>query len=427
MARMHPSPIRPDTQSYAERKLYAAFEEQLSDDFDVFHSVAWQVRDPRAGVEDGEADFVLAHPDSGILIVEVKGGRIRYDGQTEQWFSNQYSIKDPFKQGRTAKYSLLKKLKELRYWSDRRVTVGYAAAFPVVTVKDDLRLDAPRELILDASDVEDVKNWVQKAIHYVQGERPGDEPLGPTGVSQLIDLLSPSWELRPLLSATIRAEEEELTRLTEEQFEMLDFLNRHRRAAITGCAGSGKTTLAVEKASRLAEQGFHVLLTCFNVNLAQFLSGDETLPNRLDVANFHKLAQGLAYRAGLSHTGPRDDEYFDVVLPELMMDAIENLGTQYDAIVVDEGQDFRDNWWIPLQCLLHDPDQGILYVFFDDNQNLYRTAQSIPLELAPFSLTRNMPQYATDSREGDAILSVGSTPGGEGTARPPGGGLRLRR
>jgi len=56
---------------------------------------------------------------------------------------------------------------------------------------------------------------------------------------------------------------------------------------------------------------------------------------------------------------------------------------------VDEGQDFHDNWWVPLQCLLHDPDQSILYVFFDDNQNLYRTAQNIPLELAPFPLTRN--------------------------------------
>ncbi|HID64097.1 MAG TPA: hypothetical protein EYP49_15370, partial [Anaerolineae bacterium] len=67
----------------------------------------------------------------------------------------------------------------------------------------------------------------------------------------------------------------------------------------------------------------------------------------------------------------------------------DRLGTQYDAIIVDEGQDFRDNWWVPLQCLLHDPDQSIFYVFFDDNQNLYRTAQNIPLELAPFPLTRN--------------------------------------
>ncbi len=91
----------------------------------------------------------------------------------------------------------------------------------------------------------------------------------------------------------------------------------------------------------------------------------------------------------MSHAGPRDDHYFDQVLPELMMEAVDLLGSQYDAMIVDEGQDFRDNWWMPLQCLLHDPDQGIFYVFFDDNQNLYQVAQNIPLELAPFPLTRN--------------------------------------
>lgn len=389
MARMYPQPMRPDTRSHAERKLYVAFQNQLPDNYVVFHSVCWQVRDTTAGVRDGEADFVIAHPDFGILIVEVKGGRIRYDGRMGQWFSNENSIKDPFKQGREGKYSLLDKLKELVYWRGRWVTVGYAAAFPDVTVKGDLRLDAPRELILDASDVTDLLAWVDQALRYLQGRRPEDSPLGMTGVKELTDLLSPSWDLRSLLSTEILEQEQELARLTEEQFIMLDFLSRHRRVAISGCAGSGKTTLAVEKGKRLAEQGFRVLLTCFNVNLAESMGGDETLPRQLDVVNFHKMAQDLVRKANLSHSGPRDDRYFDDVLPELMMEAIDRLGTQYDAVIVDEGQDFRDNWWVPLQCLLRDPDQSIFYVFFDDNQNLYRTAQTIPLELAPFPLTRN--------------------------------------
>ena len=389
MAQMYPQPMHPDTRSHAERKLYVAFQSQLPDDYVVFHSVCWQVRDTTSGVRDGEADFVVAHPDSGILLVEVKGGRIRYEGQTGQWYSNENGIKDPFEQGREGKYSLLDKLKELPYWRDRWITVGYAAAFPDVKVKGDLRFDAPRELILDASDMADLAAWVNQALRYLQGRRPDDHPLGTRGIEQLISNLSPLWDLRPLLSAEIVEERRELAQLTEEQFIMLDFLGRHRRVAISGCAGSGKTTLAVEKGRRLAGQGFRVLLTCFNVNLAEFLGSDEMLPRRLDVANFHKLAQGLVRKAGLAHSGPRDDRYFDDVLPELMMEAIERLGEQYDAIIVDEGQDFRDNWWVPLQCLLHDPDQDIFYVFFDDNQNLYRTAQTVPLEFAPLSLTRN--------------------------------------
>ena len=132
-----------------------------------------------------------------------------------------------------------------------------------------------------------------------------------------------------------------------------------------------------------------MLLTCFNTHLAEFLASDETLPRSLDVVSFHKLALGLVRQAGIAHPGPRDSHYFDEVLPEQMAQALDQLGPQYDAVIVDEGQDFRDNWWLALQFLLEDSDQGIFYVFFDDNQNLYRAAQSIPLELAPFPLTRN--------------------------------------
>lgn len=48
------------------------------------------------------------------------------------------------------------------------------------------------------------------------------------------------------------------------------------------------------------------------------------------------------------------------------------LGPQYDAIIVDEGQDFKGNWLLALRQLLHDPQNGVMYTFFDNNQNLYR-------------------------------------------------------
>jgi hypothetical protein len=387
MARIQPQPIRPDTESYAERTLYAALEEQLPKNFTVFHSVAWQVRNPRSGVEDGEADFVVAHPDFGILIIEVKGGRIQYDGQLGQWFSNTHPIKDPFKQGRAAKYSLLEKLKELPYWRNRWITVGYAVAFPDVAVKQDLRLDAPRELILDATDMPSLLDWVERALRYLRGRRPDDSPLGSIGIEELEHLLSPSWDLQPLLSTEIAKEEQILMRLTEEQFVMLDFLVRHRRVAISGCAGSGKTTLAYEKAKRLAEQSFDVLLTCFNKALAQFLAAEERPPN-LHIVNFHRFADEFVQEAGLS-SGPYTSEYFKDILPEQLVEAVETLGPPFDAVIVDEGQDFQDNWWLPLQCLLRQPDTGIFYVFFDDNQNIYHAMANAPLELAPFSLTRN--------------------------------------
>jgi hypothetical protein len=232
--------------------------------------------------------------------------------------------------------------------------------------------------------------WVKQALAYLQGRRPDDKSLGEHGIAELIKTLSPSVDLPPLLSVEIAVQAQEQERLTRDQFNMLDFLSRHRRVAISGCAGSGKTMLSYEKARRLAEQNFNVLWTCFNVNLADWLRLDsvESRPATLHIANFHRLADELVQQAGLS-TGPYTSEYFEKILPERLLEAVNHLGSQYDAIIVDEGQDFYDNWWLPLQCLLHDPDQGIFYVFFDDNQNIYRGGKQIPLESAPFQLLQN--------------------------------------
>ncbi|MCB0112320.1 MAG: ATP-binding domain-containing protein, partial [Caldilineaceae bacterium] len=46
---------------------------------------------------------------------------------------------------------------------------------------------------------------------------------------------------------------------------------------------------------------------------------------------------------------------------------------------------------LALSALLHDDKEGIFYIFFDDNQNLYRGADHLPglIDQAPFSLTEN--------------------------------------
>ena len=393
MARIYPTRPRVETRSRAERRLYDAFRDGLPDDYVVFHSVAWQVRDTRGGAQDGEADFVIVHPDRGVLVIEVKGGRIRYDGTTGQWWSNQTLIKDPFEQARNNKYSLLEKLKDLPFWRDRWLTIGHAVAFPDVVAEQDLRLDAPAAIILDARHLSDVRSWVEGVFAYWRAEdRQREGAPGPGGVAELIRLLSPSWELRAPLAVEFADEAETIIHLTEEQFVLLDFLTFHRRVAISGCAGSGKTTLALEQARRLGRQGFRVLFTCFNRHLAEHLRGDETLPDGVEVLHFHRLCMKMAYRAGLGKQ-VREDEgtprWFDHTLPELLLEATEVLDTRYDAIIVDEGQDFQEHWWVPLQCLLEDPDRGIFYVFYDDNQNLYQTRFALPEGLEPFPLTRN--------------------------------------
>jgi Nuclease-related domain len=300
MARMIPDHLRPDTKSNAEKLLYHAFQRQLPDGIVVFHHVPWQQPNLRRGARDGEADFVIADPRQGILIIEVKGGAVRYEGREGRWYSGVHAIDDPFEQAVTSKYSLLNFLKEQSFWRNRWITMGHAVSFPDAVVNQTwLRPDAPRTIVLDRTQVNDVHTWVRQLFQHWRGQEARDGAPEAAGVENLVSLLSPSIDFRPLLGTTIIDEAQELLRLSEKQFQLLDFLGRHRQAAITGCAGSGKTVLAVEKARRLSRQGFKVLLTCFNRNLAYFLQESLQDEQGLHVAHFHGLCSDLAHQAGL--------------------------------------------------------------------------------------------------------------------------------
>lgn len=93
MAKMFPEEARyhrPDSE--AERRLYPVLA-GLPDDYAVYCNRRWHT--PRRGgtpPKPAEADFLIAHPDHGILVVEVKGGLIRYDPKTDSWFSNAVTL-----------------------------------------------------------------------------------------------------------------------------------------------------------------------------------------------------------------------------------------------------------------------------------------------------------------------------------------------
>ncbi len=90
MSKIYPKFIDPDTKSSAERNLYQAFSRELDDDWVVFHQVRWIGKNDLGRPRDGEADFVVAHPRLGVLVVEVKGGRIGFDASTGRFTSTEW-------------------------------------------------------------------------------------------------------------------------------------------------------------------------------------------------------------------------------------------------------------------------------------------------------------------------------------------------
>lgn len=397
MARMYPSTLRPGTESPAERLLYARFRDDLPDSYYVFHGVAWQARSGRYYKRDGEADFVIVHPQRGIVVIEAKGGQIHFDGPSGRWLQNGRDMgKDPFDQAKASRFHLKRTLEEEPYWRQRNIAYGHAVAFPdVVAPSHPLTLQAPNVVIMDKQNLRALEDWLEILFFYYRGRETRsdiDEP----GMQYLINLLAPVVELRSLMALDIEDEEQAFVKLTEEQFRLLDFLSGTNRAAIAGCAGSGKTLLAAEKARRLSALGWRVLLTCYNRNLAVFLAEDYLAqrPATLTIAHFHKLALDMVQRSGQARPpsfgrGQDQDAYFQQVLPNQLAIAVDILGPQFDAIVVDEAQDFQENWWLPLQLLLEEPDEGTFYIFYDDNQNIYEGQQQIKNLAQYYPLTEN--------------------------------------
>ncbi len=391
MARMYPQWLPASGKSNAERKLFTVVQNHLPDEYTILWSIDWTILRPAAyggGAQEGEVDFLVVHPEKGILILEVKGGGVGYDGTRHEWYTINASnerkpLHDPFDQARNSAHTLRRELTQsipLTWLQNacRQSIFGYAIVVPDI-YKQRLanRPTRPGEIILDRQDLQPATILSSIEQTYRFWTRTSTQPLGQRAVSEIIKIYAPNWYIRPLLADVFEEEHTQLNQLTEQQFNILDLLRWQKRVAISGCAGSGKTFLAIEQAQRLARRGLKVLLTCYNRNLANWLREHlTTLADRdmalgnIEVMNFHRIASRLCNQAGVLL--PEDEgRAFDKDFALGLIAACKSVEERYDAILADEGQDFADSWWDALLCLLRSSDDGLFYVFYDDNQRIY--------------------------------------------------------
>ncbi len=422
MARLFPRElanwIRNDPKRRAEVRVYDGLAQQLGVGWRVFYSVAWLGRTrPDREPRDGEADFVIAHPGLGYLVLEIKGGGIRYDGLARHWWSldslgELHAIDDPFLQAVVSKNALLRKLLEQedlgRFW----IPTGHAVCFPNVRRQDLAAIALPphadRELIFASEDLAELTTRLRAVADFWHKRREEIEeeqeqsfrrrPLvdGTALMDALEHLIAPVFELPNPLRLVIADQQQELIRLKERQFNLLGMLNRVRRAAVSGCAGSGKTLLAVEKARRLGREGFHTLLTCASEPLAEHLReccrSFGQLAGRVEVWPFAELCR----RAALDTKA----EALPAIIPgtplpaaypvALEMATSSHPAYKFDAVLVDEGQDFDMLSWLALEGCLKEGRDSIFYVFYDDNQRVRRGDLALPPDLTPFHLNENV-------------------------------------
>jgi len=450
----------------AERAFYRWCKEGLSNEFFVFANV-W-IRDAGTAKPDKEIDFVIAHPRSGFVAIEVKGGQIgsdheglrQRDGRTGQW----HSI-DPFGQARNASYVLKRAICAETGWDKSRVSSTHAVAFPdQLSTAGDFSVGARREQTLYLDDGGEIQEKLVAILQEGDRNRPrGQDPFGKDGIETLIRLLGYADRVLPNpLGRRLPHEEREYLRLTERQVSVLTGIRRNARAHVRGTAGTGKTLLALSEANRLGREGEQLLFVVHSPDLARFLAErvEPEAAGRVKVCTFLDLVEELAEEAGgrgvevslslrpetdrdLVHGVGRATRQVDAggdrgpeclgylqgrpgdprwgVLPPLFhwADVVErktglvaqesaiHLGTdpylppgahlgawgsqhqmyaflgtrlercaqalpetRFDAVIVDEGQNFPHAWIAALHRLLRDPDRGRCWVFADPEQAL---------------------------------------------------------
>jgi hypothetical protein len=199
-----------------------------------------------------------------------------------------------------------------------------------------------------------------------------------------MDMLGKSLDLRPTLWGEFQREREQLIKLTKQQHLTLNMLNRQRQACISGCAGSGKTTLAIEKARRLANQQFRVLFTCYNKSLAADIRNKLTGGEYLQVYNYHDLCYELAERAGVLPAMPEQSNsqgfsrFFDQQLPEALLEAADVLACwPTNAMTPSSSMKLRISWIIGgcpcnIYCTIL---TGASFIFFTTTTNAFTTGK----------------------------------------------------
>jgi nucleoside-triphosphatase THEP1 len=429
MADMFPRELLPDeVKSNGERKTFDALRDRVADPWQAYHSVSWVARDQTSGAIDGEIDFVVCHPERGVVCLEVKGGTV--ESRSGSWYGvrdgERTRIKDPFTQALDHRYALERYIAAADAGVANRWLIGQAIVLPDVTVHQlSLAPDAPRELIIDRTDLRDLEAALERVVAFHRGIREQRQAPGFDGAATLRELLVPSVSLRVPMAEDLLEEEEALIHLTAEQGLLLARMGRTPRLAVTGCAGSGKTMLAVEHARRLAREGTKVLFVCFNRGLAEHLRARESRSG-VTVQTFHGLCSQLARKAKVKlpqyEQGKAPPEYFERDLPDALVDAVAILGPQFDALVVDEAQDLQENWYEALLCVLDDERKANVWLFVDDNQRIYASGFTPPDGFLEFELTVNCRNTQAIHREVMKLYSGRMVPDVKG---PPGREVEL--
>jgi len=196
--------------------------------------------------------------------------------------------------------------------------------------------------------------------------------------------LIPEWadEIRTWLKPPFHTLEQgqDLKLTTEQNLHTKPLPQKHQR--LRGVAGSGKTLVIAQRAANLAQQGKKILVVTFNITLWHYIKDHVSRAKRkfnwgqIEFKHFHGFCKDFLNENDISWP-IREDSMGNIILEEpalkkiseTLQSGINKKIRVYDAILIDEGQDFKKSWY-QLLCQFLSENDELLFVC-DERQNLY--------------------------------------------------------
>lgn len=380
--------------SQAEKKIYEIASESnyfQVQDRHLFYSL--EITETGNRKRATEADFVYLD-ENYLLFLEVKGGQVKYDSLTNDWWVMDGTKKqDPFRQAKDIWFQVVDHLLPDLFKSrsvSMRLMSGYGVLFPDAIKPGELvngnrnSIEYHSDLIYDFNDYQKKDGFIRylNRLKEFWSNHPAYKSRKNRGISAKERITISKYFRQDLLfrlptTHLLAKEKDEIKHLTNLQTYILDNIRINEKfgAIVEGGPGTGKTILASELANIKSDAGQKVLFLCYNRNLADYLSATLHMPN-CKIVNLHSLYFELNGNKEPIKTEDKSDyEFYHEEYPLYVKNLLKESEFQtYDYLVIDEGQDiFNEYHFDVLDLLLENGwDSGNWSIFMDrEYQNIY--------------------------------------------------------